>query len=133
MEQETKELDFISRQVSTKPYFIKFSYHNRLRMLDYKLDAKDKDPTYISTCIEGIVDSIYKDLYNQVYLESVANRQMPYERERDRRNYNRVKVAINQFACLSSIRRYEYLKRVSPQITTSQRMNAVLAEHRQRD
>lgn len=133
MESETKELDYVSRQVSSKQYFVKFSYHNRLRMLDYKLDSKNKDPGYISSCIEGITESIYKDLYNKVYLESVVSRQMPHERERDRRNYRRVLMAINQFANLSSIERYEYLKKVSPRITENQRMDAILAQHRQRD
>lgn len=132
MEKKTEELDNVSKQIATRPYFVQFSYHNRLRMLDYKLDSKDKDPGYISTSIEGIVESVYKDLYGKVYLESYSDKQLPYERQKAKRNYETITQAINQFAGLSSMERYEYLKKVKPQANDMQMMSAVLNEHRQR-
>ena len=132
MEKKTEELDNISKQIATRPYFVQFSYHNRLRMLDYKLDSKDKDPAYIASSIEGITESVYKDLYGQVYLESFFAKKLPYEREKARKNYKMISTAINQFAGLSSMERFEYLKKVKPQVNDMQMMNAVLNEHRQR-
>ena len=133
MEKKTDNLDAISKEISTRPYFVKFSYHNRLRMLDYQLDSKNKDPVYISRSIEGIVESIYKDLYGKVYLESYFEKKLPYEREKARRQHRNISNAINQFASLSTMERYEYLKKIKPQVTHNQMVDAVLREHRQRD
>lgn len=112
---QTKDLDKVSKEVSLCPYFVKTAYHNRLKMLDYRLTNPEQDVTYLSKCIEGIVESTYRDIYGSIYIPH--DKRLPLHRQlEDERNFKTISSGINQFVCLPQAQRQEYLKKVTPKV-----------------
>ena len=55
---QAKDLQKLSKEVSTRPYFVKTAYYNRLKMLDYKMFDLEADWQSIRPfdCVRGNCD-----------------------------------------------------------------------------
>ena len=129
---QAKDLQKLSKEVSTRPYFVKTAYYNRLKMLDYKMFDLEADWQYITRCIEGITESTYRDIYGTVYIPD-DKRELPHKKAENARNFKMISNAINQFAFMSGKERKEYLESVVPRVEVSRKVQTLtVANQRQR-